>query len=259
MLTSLPNLPVLKRESPKILKAMQKAYQDPWWPESDEDEFYWFSREYGRVLRHHFWNMDYRLQRIHCLYVSAHERASKDLEDAPPEQFGYSFSDQSCLVTHWEFEGFLNAAGAALDVIARLVGPAYTENTPPSFSKLCKKTHLTGYADDLRDAEERWVKKMKSYRDCFVHYTPSDTLLKFSTTFRGDKSYLIFQIPVNPDSRDITMFRWSINKDLLRTAIDFRKKIHSLDKKIGIRMTNDHSNSLFPLRCGHLLRIGRRG
>ena len=184
---------------------------------------------------------------------------SEDLSSAPVEQFGQAFGDRTCSLVHWEFEALLNAAGASLDVIARLIGPAYSENTPVSFSRFCKKKHLSGYADDLRQAEEQWVTKLKSYRDCFVHYTPSDTLLMFSTVNRRNKAHLHFRVPVNPDSRDITLFRWSVNRDLLRTAIEFRRRIHALDKKLATRMKKDHRLKLFPIRRGHLLQIGRRG
>jgi len=139
MLEPLPKLPSFPRQSPHILTAMTYAYQTPWWIETDCDEFYWFSREYGRILRHHFNNIDYRLANIYKLYEDAHKRLSKAIEQDTPDQFGQAFTDMSCNITHWEFESLLNAAGASLDIIARLVGPAYQENSPPSFSKLCKK------------------------------------------------------------------------------------------------------------------------
>jgi len=40
---------------------------------------------------------------------------------------------------YWDFESFLAEIGIVLDLLARIVGTAYRDEMPPSFSPFCRK------------------------------------------------------------------------------------------------------------------------
>ena len=48
---------------------------------------------------------------------------------------------------------------------------------PTSFKDSCTKAPEGGLKDIFRKAQNQWAQRMKDYRDCFIHYTPVDTLL----------------------------------------------------------------------------------
>lgn len=55
--------------------------------------------------------------------------------------------------------------------------PGLAVQTPASFSRFCKTAPAGLRGDLFRLAQATWVNRMKDYRDCFTHYTPTDTML----------------------------------------------------------------------------------
>ena len=221
-------------------------------------EFCWFAREYPRVYRHHFGHVEHRLKSIYNHYQKAHEHFSMELPKADPNCFSMATSSLETLMVYWDFEAFLNAVGAALDVLARLVGTAFKEQTPPSFNKLCKKHELGGCIGILRAAKDRWVSRMKDYRDCFVHYTCVDTMLTFSCNQYSDGFEVRCRLPSNPNVRDIMGFRFSRRLDVLRYACSTYKNLLALDRAIARQLRKDYQSGAFPKRTSNLFFLGTR-
>ena len=249
-------LPVFPRRSPEVVRVLDRIRFEV---DADEAmaEFAWFAREYPRVYRHHIGHVEHRLASIHNRYSNAHKDFSKQLSDVDPNCFSMAASSQEPLKVYWDFEAFLNAIGATLDVLARIVGTAYEENTPPSFSNLCKKD-LGGFVDILRSAQQRWVSRMKDYRDCFVHYTCVDTMLSFSCNQYSDGFELRCKLPTNPNVRDIMGFRFSRRVEVLRYALATYKNLVALDRAIARQIAKDYDAGSFPKRVDNLFFIGTR-
>jgi len=161
-------------------------------------------------------------------------------------------------MVYWDFEAFLNALGAALDVLARLVGTAFKEQTPPSFTKLCKRHERDGCIGILRTAQDRWVSRMKNYRDCFVHYTCVDTMLTFACNQYSDGFEVRCRLPSNPNARDIMRFRFSRRLDVLRYACSTYKNLLALDRAIASQIFKDYESGAFPKRTSNLFFLGTR-
>jgi hypothetical protein len=159
---------------------------------------------------------------------------------------------------YWDFEAFLAAVGSALDVLARLVGLAYKDQTPPSFSKLCAKNYIDGPVVVLRQAKEHWVSKLKDDRDCFVHYTPVDTLLSVAAVRYTDGWEIRCKLPTNPNARDILGFRYSRRAELLRYSMAVYKSLWALDKKVAKQLLGLFGQGQFPQRTRQLFFVGRR-
>jgi len=221
-------------------------------------EFAWFAREYPRVYRYHIDHVEFRLTQIHAKYQKAHRHFASEIEKAEKSCFGMAMGDKDTLQVYWDFESFLNAMSSSLDILARIVGTAYVEQTPPSFNKLCKKNHLTGCADILRIAQSRWVSRMKDYRDCFVHYTSVDTLFLFSCNLYSDGFEVRCKLPTNPNVRDILGFRFSRRVDVLKYAINVYRKLQALDKRIAKLISSDYKIGEFPKRKDNLFFLGTR-
>lgn len=249
-------LPAFPRRSPEVVQVLDRIRFEV---DSDEAmaEFAWFAREYPRVYRHHIGHVEHRLASIHKRYSNAHRDFSKQLSCVDTNCFSIAASSHETLKVYWDFEAFLNAIGATLDVLARIVGTAYKENTPPSFSKLCKKD-LGGFVDILRAAQQRWVSRMKDYRDCFVHYTCVDTMLSFSCNQYSDGFELRCKLPTNPNVRDIMGFRFSRRVEVLRYALATYKNLIALDRAIARQIAQDYRAGSFPKRVDNLFFIGTR-
>lgn len=158
---------------------------------------------------------------------------------------------------YWNFESFLNAINTALDILSRIVGLAYSENTPVSFSKICKKD-FDGPVVIMRESEKRWVKQMKDYRDCFVHYTPVDTMLSIGFIKYSDGWQIRSKLPTNPNVRDILGFRYSRKYDVLKYALSVFRNFRRLDNAIAKEMLTLYKRNLFPMRTNNLFFIGNR-
>lgn len=230
--------------------------------EVDDDdayaEFAWFAREYPRVYRYHINHVEFRLTQIHEKYQKAHSRFASQITKVDENCFGMAMGNEDTLQVYWDFESFLNAVSTSLDVLARIVGTSYVEQTPPSFNKLCKKNHLTGCADILRAAQSRWVSRMKDYRDCFVHYTSVDTILVFSCNLYNNGFEIHCKLPINPNVRDILGFRFSRRVEVLKYAIHVYRQLQALDKRIAKQISNDYKTGNFPKRKDNLFFLGTR-
>ena len=257
ILLPLRSAPSFSRESPQLVRVLDRIRFEL---DSNESmaEFCWFAREYPRVYRHHFGHAEHRLRSIYERYQTAHEYFSRELLKADPNCFSMATSNLETLVTYWDFEAFLNAIGAALDVLARLVGTAFKEQTPPSFSKLCKKHNLDGCIAILRAAQDRWVSRMKDYRDCFVHYTCVDTMLTFECNEYSSGFEVRCRLPNNPNVRDIMGFKFARRLDVLRYACSTYKNLLALDRAIASQIFKDYQSGTFPKRTSNLFFLGTR-
>ena len=163
------------------------------------EEFYWFAREYSRVFRYHQNHARHRLRSIHEVYEAAHKQFAAELAHGEPRDLERVLSTPRINLLYWDFEAFLSAVGSALDILARVVGPAYEEQAPVSFNRLCSKQNLAGPANVFRSAKAQWVNRLKDYRDCFVHYTPADTRGWLRIVRWADGWEVRGRLPVNPN------------------------------------------------------------
>jgi len=250
-------LPKFSKESPEVVRLLDKIRFEL---DTDDSmaEFCWFAREYPRVYRHHFGHVEHRLKFIYQRYQKAHDHFSAELLKADSNCFSMATFSIETLIVYWDFEAFLNAVSATLDVLARVVGTAFKEQTPPSFNKLCKKHELGGCIGILRTAQNQWVSRMKNYRDCFVHYTCVDTMLTFACNRYSDGFELRCRLPSNPNVRDIMGFRFSRRLDVLRYACSTYKNLLALDRAISRQISKDYQSGVFPKRTSNLFFLGTR-
>jgi hypothetical protein len=172
-------------------------------PEGELNEVAWFIREYPRAYRYHLECADFRLQTISKLYQELHSELTAEV-GKDPNLFEMGRRDQRVDRIYWDFESFLSEIGIALDLLARIVGTAYRDEMPPSFSRFCRKEipgdKILGL---FQAAQEKWVNRLKDYRDCFVHYTPVDTMLMIRMVLRKGGWQTRCKIPSNPNEREI--------------------------------------------------------
>lgn len=259
LIIQIPKLPTFKRESPQIVKVLDKIRF-----ELDEKgekyfEFYWFAREYPRFYRYHVDNIEFRLKTIHNLY-QLHEKdflkreSSNNFNDC----FEMATSNQYSFQIYWEFEALLGATNSALDLIARISGIAYEQQTPVSFNKISSTKELSGLVDSFRQAKTDWVNEMKDYRDCFVHYTPVDNRV-YVTLYKSTKNWKMWcKIPTNPNIREADGFHFSKKRDLLQYSNKVYKNLMKLDKEIGKQISDLYKVGDFPKRINNLFYIGQR-
>ena len=252
------SIPSINYDSPEVVKALDKIRFELQDKDVDEyGEFCWFAREYPRCYRYHIDCARYRLQSINEKYIEAKEYFEKNLKDKSENCFGSSYSSLSVEAIYWDFESLLSSINTALDILARIVGVAFKEQTPPSFNKLCKK-ELGILTDTFRKAQKTWVSRMKDYRDCFVHYTPVDTMLYISADLYKDGWYIRCKLPTNPNSRDILGFRYSRKVELLNYACTIYKHMMALDKSIAKEIKLLYKKNEFPIRKTNLFFLGVR-
>lgn len=256
-LSPLPSFPNKTLSSPSIVRVLD---QIRFKLNDDENmsEFCWFAREYPRVYRYHFSNVEYRLRTIHKRYEEFHLRFEKELATLDENSFQTSVSDHTVHAIYWDLEALLNATSSALDAIARVLTSAYVEHTPPSFSKLTAKAHLGRYVPILLKAKRRWVQRMKDYRDCFVHYTSVDTSLSCSCSRYQKEWQVRCKLPVNPNARDIIAFRWSRRHDVLSYALTIWRHLNALDREIARAIQKEFDAGTYPARTENLFNVGQR-
>ena len=221
----------------------------------DEDrlgEFYWFSREYPRFYRYHLYHAEYRLSQIFCSYQDHWEQFSEKIGGMGEAGYAMSLGRGETWQIYWNFEALLGAISAALDILARLCGLFYNTDSPMSFNRLCAKQDPSEPIATLRRAKERWVSRMKDYRDCFVHYTPVDSETAIHCVKYNNGWEVRAKLPVNPNVREAIAFRYSRRCELLRYAIHLVKSCQALDKKIGSIMASRYSSGQFPMRVDNL-------
>jgi len=252
------NLPPMRKESPevvRVLDTMRRELDDK--EEGMFDEFCWFAREYPRCYRYHLDCADFRLRTIHKLYEEAHEQLSRMLEPKF-ESFEVSLGNVMIEQIYWDFESFLSEINIALDLLARVVGTAFDTHMPANFNALCKKPNHSPILDKMKSARNRWVLRLKDYRDCFVHYTPVDTLLQIALVQETDGYHIYGKLPVNPNVRDILGFRFSRRVELLHYACVIHKHMTALDRAVAKEIQRAYKKNEFPKRIRNLFFLGGR-
>lgn len=227
-------------------------------PDGEMDEFAWFAREYPRAYRHHLECADFRISTIAQLYAELHSELVGRLDpDRSSSELG--MSDIRVKRIYWDFESFLGEVGSSLDLLARIVGVAYKNEMPPNFNKFCRKEIANDpYLALFRAAQEGWVNRMKDYRDCFVHYTPTDTQLSIRLVRRAKGYETRCKLPINPNERDITRFRFPLSVELLRYAISLRRNMRALDRAVALVVKRSFKAGTYPVRTQGLFNVGRR-
>jgi hypothetical protein len=247
-------------ESPQVVQILDRIRFETSdaHPDGEMDEFAWFAREYPRAYRHHLECADFRITTIAQLYAELHRDLVARLDhDRPPLELG--LSDIRVKRIYWDFESFLGEIGSALDLLARIVGVAYKIEMPPNFNKFCRKEIANDpYLSLFRTAQERWVNRMKDYRDCFVHYTPADTQLSIRLVRRANGYETRCKLPINPNERDITRFRFPLSIELLRYAISLQRNMRALDRAVASLLKRGYRDRSYPVRTQGLLTVGRR-
>ena len=256
-LAPLPKLPKLRGGSLHIVEVFDRIRFDLDKLDGFE-EFYWFTREYPRAYRYHLDHAEHRLKSIYKRYEFASKRAKETLVNADGNYIDGAFFDENTLKAYWDFESYLSATTSALDILARLVGLAFEEQTPVSFARLCAKSKLGGPVEILRNARARWVSRMKDYRDCYTHYTPVDTILSFHIARCSEGWELRGKLPINPNVRDIFRFRYSRRTELLKYAITIYRQMSALDKAVATELRRLYKQKLFPKRTHNLFMVGVR-
>lgn len=246
---TMPLVSVLDR----IRFALEKAY-----PEGEMDEMAWFIREYPRAYRYHLKCADFRLETIARLYQELHDELATRLPNNH-DLFEVSQGDLRVQRIYWDFESFLTETGIALDLLARIVGTAYKTETPPSFNRFCRRSD----PDDpilalFHAAQKKWVEELKDYRDCFVHYTPADTMLSISMVRRKAGWETRCKIPSNPNEREILRFHFPWRVELLRYALSVRRNMHKLDAAITTHIESEYARGAYPALRRGLFSVGKR-
>jgi hypothetical protein len=253
----IPQLPKFRHDSPDLVKILDKIRYEI--NETDKTgelfEFYWFAREYPRFYRYHFDHLEHRLKSIHKNYRLIADDMEKSLKESPGL---FSVYNINVLKVYWDFEAFLMAINSALELLARIIGTAFENQTPISFNKLCRKSTLHGPVDILRKAKLRWVNKQKDYRDCFVHYTPVDYLVHASLIEVTGQLHLHCRIPVNPNIRTIEGFKYSKRTELLKYSITIYRHLMALDRAVAKEIKRIYRNGQYPKRIDNLFFIGQR-
>jgi hypothetical protein len=247
-------------ESPHVVRVLDRIRFDiaKNRPDGEMDEFAWFAREYPRAYRHHMESADFRIATIATLYAELHRELVSKL-DADRLPLELAQSDIRVKRIYWDFESFLSEIGIALDRLARIVGVAYKEEMPPNFNRFCRKEISNDpFLALFRTAQDRWVTRMKDYRDCFVHYTPVDTQLSILLVRRTKGYETRCKLPINPNERDITRFRFPLSVELLRYAISVRRNMRALDRAVASLVKRAYERRSYPARTQGLLSVGRR-
>jgi hypothetical protein len=220
-------------------------------------EFTWFAREYPRCYRYHLDCADFRLKTIWERYTEVHADLTREFL-RNPSLAQVSIIDQRTYRIYWDFESFLSEISMALDLLARIAGTAYKEEMPPNFGRFCKKEGDAGLLGIMKKAKRRWVNDLKDYRDCFVHYTPVDTMLGISMIQGVDGFEIRGKLPVNPNVRDILGFRFSKRVELLKYACATHRNMAALDRSVAKEITRSFVRGEYPARISNLFFVGRR-
>ena len=257
-LGSVPDLPLTRKyESPQIVLILDRIRQEL----DDKDgfeEFCWFAREYPRCYRFHLDGADFRLRTMHQTLTAIHLELEQRAAASTDQTFEVATGNHSVSQLYWDFESYLSEVNIALDLMARVVGPAFKQESPPSFNKLCKQPQEHVLLELFRSAQRRWVRRLKDYRDCFMHYTPVDTLLMVALRRYPSGWELRAKLPVNPNVREILGFRYSRRVELMRYAITTHKHMTSFDHTVAKAIWRLYRNGAFPIRKDHLFFVGRR-
>lgn len=249
--------------SPEVVKTLdvirrQLEYEDDLAGVDEHAEFYLFARDYPRCYRFHLDCSDYRLTSIYEQYLAIRIDLA-GLASKNPGSFEYGIGDRRVEIIYWDFESYLSEINIALDLLARIVGIGFPQHTPPSFNRLCKSKLTGGLIEILRAARQRWVLKLKDYRDCFTHYTPIDTRAVISLLLRKDGTFDLWgKLPVNPNIREILGFRFSRRVELLRYAITVHRHMTALDRAVAREIWRAFRRNEYPSRRSGLFFVASR-
>ena len=255
-----PALPRFFSHSPEVVRTLDRIRFELERGDLDEDdprlgEFAWFAREYPRCYRHHLDCAEFRLHTIHGLISEIHAELAPSVA-ANPDMFGSSIGGFRVSRIYWDFESYLCEINNALDLLARIAGLIYRRQTPPNFNRLCNtREGHTSMLSIMQGARSRWVTRMKSYRDCFTHFTPVDTMLHVGLTQYGDGFHIRAKLPANPSAREILDFRYSRRVELLRYAITVWRHMSALDHAIAKQIAADYSTGTYPARITGLFSV----
>jgi hypothetical protein len=222
------------------------------------EEFCWFAREYPRCYRFHVEGAEFRLKSVHALMSSLRADLAAGITAQDGDTFEYGQEDIRTAQVYWDFESFLSEVSIALDLLARVIGPAFREESPPSFNRLCKWSGTHPLLDVFRRAQKRWVHRLRDYRDCFTHYTPVDTTLLVVLRRYPDKWEVRAKLPTNPNVRDILGFRYSRRVELLRYTLRVCAELMALDRAVARTVARLYRQRNYPLRRERLFFVGRR-
>lgn len=252
------DLPAMREhQSPHVVLVfdrLRKAFND----RDEYAEFNWFAREYPRCYRFHLDGARYRLRTIHSLMCDIHRDLAERARRSSADCFQVATSNEGIERVYWDFESYLSEISIALDLLARIVGPAFAQQTPVSFNKLCKLGDAHPLLDLLRKAKRGWVDRLKDYRDCFTHYTPVDTLLTVDLN-RGRNGWTLrAKLPTNPNVREILGFRFNPRVELLRYAIAVHRRVCALDHATARAIWRLYRRRQFPVRKENLFFVGQR-
>jgi len=225
----------------------------------DYEEFYWFAREYPRHYRFHLDGADFRLRTIHRLMSELHSDLVQQSREKGEDCFEIGVSNPRVLRIYWDFESYLSEISVSLDLLARVIGPAFPSQTPASFRKFCKNADSYDPLHTiLLKAQERWVQKLKDYRDCFIHYTPTDNRPMVILQRYADGFEMRARLPINPNVREMWGFRYNRRVELLRYAISVHKHMTALDRAIARELGRRFKRGRFPIRHENLHFVGVR-
>jgi hypothetical protein len=222
------------------------------------EEFCWFAREYPRCYRFHFDGAEFRLKSLYGLIRSLRSDLARRIGTPDGDTFEFGLSDIRVAQVYWDFESFLSEVSIALDLLARVVGPAFREESPPSFNRLCRWPISHPLLDVFRRAQKRWVNRLKDYRDCFMHYTPVDTMLTVVLRRYSDRWEVRAKLPTNPNVREILGFRFSRRVELLRYALRVYGDLVAFDRAVARTLSSLYRKKRYPLRKDRLFFVGRR-
>jgi hypothetical protein len=253
----LPPLPNFSSTSPAVVLIHDKIRKEL---DHFEDfaEFSWFAREYPRCYRYHFNAAEFRLKSLYGLMSTLHSEFAREISQSERDIYHHGVSDERVLQVYWDFESFLSEVSISLDLLARVVGPAFGDHSPSSFNKLCKWSVSHPLIDLFNRAEKRWVRRLKDYRDCFTHYTPVDTLLMVSAYKYADRWEVRAKLPINPNVREIIGFRYSRRVELLRYALNVYDNFLAFDRAVAHTIARLYRQKRYPVRKDNLFFVGRR-
>lgn len=260
MKITLKKLPEFYKSSPKLVSAFDKMrFELESLNSEDYLEFCWYAREFPRYFRYHIDNVEFRIKKIRSLYQLHLNDFLKEKDEIEKRNvFEKGIYNTHTYQIYWEFEALLNALSAALDLLSRVSGLEFEEQTPLSLNKLTKKKNLNGVVDILRKAKEDWINEMKNLRDCFVHYCPIDSMPTI-TFYKTPTSWKIWcKIPTNPNVRVVDSFEYSRNLDLLKYSYKLYSNFRDLDQEVSSYILDLYSKDEFPKRVNYLFSIGHR-
>src|SRR5678815_1879631 len=82
--------------------------------------------------RFHMDAAEFRLKSVHSLLAALKSDLCERQEAAHPDTYSLAVSNLKMQEVYWDFESFLSEVSIALDLLARVIGPAFTQESPPT-------------------------------------------------------------------------------------------------------------------------------